>query len=66
MKVKIVKTEEGNWVGIYVDGILKRSDSDLSAQDILEALEVDYSFQELSMEQCAEMSRLPNLEKDLP
>jgi hypothetical protein len=40
--VVLVSGEEGNWEGIYIDGMLYREEDSLSAADVLAALKINY------------------------
>ena len=64
--VTIVNSEDGDWQGIYVNGILKAQSHSLSTRDILNALDVDHTiafFNESSMEKMG--NSFPQKESDI-
>ena len=48
MNIKLVKSEDGDWEAIYVDGVLAVENHSLRTTDVLEAVELDYEKVELS------------------
>ena len=48
-KVHLMESEEGDWIGLYLDGKLVYEGHSLSAERLLEALGIPYSEEERDM-----------------
>lgn len=63
MKINLVQSTDGDWEGIYVDGILKEEGHSLSPWHILKALGLDFSHHDVDFESCGISSLPMNLEQ---
>ena len=50
MKIDLVSDEQGDWIGIYVDGKLKSENHSLLPSDILEALNLKHNHYEIPID----------------
>lgn len=63
-KITFVHSEDGDWVGIYIDGVLVRQNHSYDADDMLDILEIEYDSHWYDMGS-AGMSHLPDKLEDL-
>lgn len=61
-KIAFVNSNDGDWEGIYVDGVLKREGHSLSPDDVLSVLGIEYDTHYIDME---DGDRLPAKLKDI-
>lgn len=64
MKVTLISSDDGDWEGIYVDGVLKHEGHNLEPSDILQALGVEFKREIVRMD-AYEFKVLPFYEGDL-
>jgi hypothetical protein len=57
--VVLVQSESGDWEGLYVNGRLKAENHNLSARDVLRALEAPFKEVEMNDEWAERSGRLP-------
>ncbi len=55
-QITFVNSEDGDWVGVYLDGKLVQQDHSLDCDDILDILKIEYKSYWVNME---DGSRLP-------
>jgi len=60
-EIVIVNGDEGDWTGLYVDGVLKYEDHSLEASYVLKILGVKFKEAEVTVD-----GYLPKYLKDLP
>lgn len=60
--ITFVNSEDGDWVGIYIDGVLARENHSYDADDMLDILGIDYNSHSVNME---DGGRLPTKLEDL-
>lgn len=61
-KIDIVMSDDGDWEGMYVDGVLKCEDHSLDAQQVLYALGLEFHWKETFIR---DGGRLPHNFSDL-
>lgn len=65
-KISIYTVESGDWIAIYVNGILVDQGHRLTEKMVLEAVGIPFKSQELTEEQVDNMAgRFPNLEHQI-
>ncbi len=60
--ITLVNSDGGDWIGIYIDGVLVRENHSYEADDMLGILGIDYDEHWIGME---DGSRLPAKLEDL-
>jgi hypothetical protein len=62
--IKLVSAEDGDWIGLYVDGQLKIENHSLRPAEVLKALDLPFEIIDLTMDQMEE--GLPGTTDELP
>lgn len=57
MKIDLVRSDEGDWTGLYLDNVLYHESHSLSDTDILDALNIPYEITYVNLD---EVGRCPN------
>lgn len=68
MKIDFVYDDEGDWVGMYVDGVLKVENHSLSERTVLEAAGIQANYYYVNLEELQRSNcpdTLEELNKDL-
>lgn len=64
--IEIVSGSGGDWVGVYVDGVVVRQTHSFSGRDMLELLEIPHTTVEVDQEWLEGEGWLPDLSADIP
>jgi hypothetical protein len=64
-KITLVASDDGDWIGLYKDGVLEAEGHSLNERQVLEALGIPYEYRSINFERAA-LPSCPAAVEELP